>query len=231
MPRQPCRHWLLDTTHRRTHSAARVFVSIEEVSRHRTSVRAQQHFVDPPWNEPLDAEAAVLAVPEDALVRGFMTIPMIAEAKKLGMSWQPPRARYIPFNFYPLREHVQMLVWHCTALFPDLSLREALRKLGRGAPNALLGSTVGKVTMGSAEGVRDIVTAFTKAYELSLQPCSTEIIRDGRRHIIVSLASVPYFLDCHHVGAFEGAMKRAGVRGTVAINVLSNAAAHFLLEW
>jgi uncharacterized protein (TIGR02265 family) len=197
----------------------------------RPSVRSQLRFIEPPWGEPLDPEAVVRAVPEQAAVRGFMTMPMIAEAKAMGLLWRPPRERYLPFNFYPMREHVQILAWHAAGRFPELPLREALRKLGRGAPKALLGSTVGRVTMGSAEGVRDVVTAFVKAYELSLQPCRAEIVTAGRQHLIVSLAAVPYFLDCHHVGAFEGAMKWAETRGSVRVCVHDGASAHFLLEW
>jgi uncharacterized protein (TIGR02265 family) len=194
-------------------------------------VRSQLRFIDPPWDAPLDAAAVIRAIPEDAKVRGYMTMPMIAEAKELGLSWRAPRERYLPFNLYPLREHAQIVAWHSECRFPELPLREALRKLGRGAPSALLGSTVGKVTMGSAEGVRDILTAFVKAYELSLQPCSAEIVSDGRQHVVVSLASVPYFLDCHHVGAFEGALKCAGVRGAVTLCMMRADSAQFLLQW
>jgi uncharacterized protein (TIGR02265 family) len=197
----------------------------------RTSVRTKLQFVDPPWDAALDADAAILAIPEHAKVRGFMTIPMVDEARALGFSWRPPRSRYLPFELYPMREHAQILVWHAQERFPELSLRQGLRKLGRGAPNALLGSTVGRVTMGSAEGVRDIVTAFAKAYEVSLQPCRTHVEHEGGQHLIVSLDFVPYFLDSHQVGAFEGAMKRAGVRGSVTVCVLSETEAQLLLQW
>jgi uncharacterized protein (TIGR02265 family) len=188
-------------------------------------------FVEPPWNEPIDAAAVIRSVPQNALIRGYMTMPMIAVAKGRDPAWTGPRERYLPFNFYSLREHVEIMVALARAVYPDLPLREALRKLGRGAPNALLTTTVGKVTMGAAAGVQNLVEAFASGYEVSVRPCTAQIVSHGSRHVIVSLATAPYFLDCHHVGAWEGVLKYAGVRGTVKICVTDETSANYLLEW
>jgi uncharacterized protein (TIGR02265 family) len=164
-------------------------------------------------------------------VRGLLIAPMIAEAKRRGVTRPAPRERYVAFNLYPLREHARVLIDHCQDLYPDLTLRAALRKIGRAAPNAFLGSTLGKVTLAPAEGLPDIVSAFCKAYELSLEPGEAHVLEQGAKHMVVSLREVYHFLDCHHVGAFEGALKYAGVRGKVSIAVHSQAAADLLLEW
>lgn len=160
-----------------------------------------------------------------------MTAPMVTEGKRRRMTWQAPRERYIPFTLYPLREHARILVDYGGELFPKHSMRQVLRKLGRGAPDALLDSTLGKVTLGAAQGVRDIVAAFAKAYELSLQPGRAFITEEGHRQLVVKLEAVHYFLDSHHVGAFEGALNRAGVRGKVAVASLDGGSAELLLTW
>ncbi len=199
---------------------------------HSVSSRAPSpQFVEPPWGEPLDAEAEIAAIPEAAQVRGLLIAPMLADLKKRGWQKPLPRERYVGFNLYPLREHARLLVDTCHCAFSDKPLREALRKVGRAAPAAFGSSTLGKVTLGAAEGVHDIVTAFAKGYELNMQPGRAVVTESHRRHMIVSLSDVHYFLDSHHIGAFEGALKRAGVKGRVTIAPRGVAAAELLLQW
>ena len=188
-------------------------------------------FEEPPWTAPLDAEVEIRALPPTAQVRGVMIAPMFAAAKKRGTAASTARERYLSFTLYPLHEHVRLLVDSCEASFPELPLRQGLRKLGRGASDAFGASTLGKVTLGAAQGVHDIVTAFAKGYELNLQPGRASVIESGPRRIVVSLEEVHYFLDSHHVGAFEGVLKRAGVRGRVSIARRGRAAADLLLAW
>jgi uncharacterized protein (TIGR02265 family) len=189
-----------------------------------------RRFVEPPWDAPLDGERELLAIPESALVRGLLIAPMIAENKRRGIARQPPRPRYVTFNQYPLRELARVMLDHCHDVFPDLPLRTALRKIGRAAATAFVGSTVGKVTLGSAEGIHDVVAAFAKGYELSLQPGSATVIEQSAKHMIVTLDQVYHFIDSHHIGAFEGALKRAGVRGKITI-AARPPSADLLLEW
>ena len=46
-----------------------------------------------------------------------------------------------------------------------------------------------------------------------------------------SIPQIYYFLDSHHVGAFEGVLKFAGVRGEVLINPCGPGACDLLLTW
>jgi len=96
-------------------------------------------------------------------------IPVIEEAKRAGASLAK-RERYVPFQFYPLREHAQLMVEASSVVFPQLPLRQALRRLGRGAPRAFVASTLGRVVLQSAQGVIDVVTALAKGYELNMKP-------------------------------------------------------------
>ena len=194
-------------------------------------MRPQRNFVEPPHAEPFDVERELSSIPETARVRGLLIAPMIAEAKRRGVTRPAPRERYVAFNLYPLREHGRVLIEHCQDLYPNLTLRAALRKIGRAAPDAFLGSTIGKVTLAPAQGLHDIVSAFCKGYELSFEPGEASVLEHSPKHIVVALREVYHFLDCHHVGAFEGALKRAGVRGKVSIAVHGHGAADLLLEW
>jgi len=170
-------------------------------------------------------------MPDDVRVRGLLIMPMLAEVKRRGVTRAPPRERYVAFNLYPLRELARVLVDTSGDLFPDRSLRHGLRKLGRIAPTAFGATTLGKVTLGSALGVHAIVEAFAKGYELNIQPGRAVVMESNSRSIVVSLDDVYHFIDSHHVGAFEGALAHAGVRGTVKIAPRGSSGADLLLEW
>ena len=57
------------------------------------------------------------------------------------------------------------------------------------------------------------------------------MLESTRRRSVVRLEDIHYFLDSHHVGTFEGALKFAKVEGRVLIARRGRAAADLLLEW
>jgi len=188
-------------------------------------------FVEPPWNAPLDAEAMIASIPEVATISGMFLMPLALEAKRRGVALPSARERYVAFQAYPLREHARLLVETCRLLHGGRPLRQVLRKLGRGAPQALVASTLGKVVLGSVEGVHDVVRAMVKAYPLNLRPCHLAVLEASPGRAVVRLEDLHYFLDSHHVGAFEGVLRYAGVSGGVRIAKRGPAAADLLLEW
>lgn len=188
-------------------------------------------FVEPPWSAPLDPTVAIREIPETATISGMFLAPLVLEAKRRGYTLPSARDRYVPFQFYPLREHCRLLVETCERAYRDRSLRQALRKLGRGAPAALVASTLGKVVLGSAEGVEQIVTAMAKAYPLNARPSRVEVLEAVPGRAVIRFEDLFYFLDSHHVGAMEGVLKFAGVSGEVLIASRGPASADMLLSW
>lgn len=188
-------------------------------------------FVEPPWHAPLDTAAALRLIPETATISGMFLDPLAQQAKKLGVRLPSARDRYVSYKFYPLREHAQLLIETCEQLHSGRPLRQALRKLGRGAPRALLGSTLGKVVLGTAEGVESALRAMAKAYPLNARPCQVEVLEAAKGRAVVRLEEVTWFLDSHHVGTFEGVLRFAGVRGAVKIRARGPTSADLLCTW
>ena len=188
-------------------------------------------FREPPWNAPFDLEREIEAIPPSAQVRGMFILPVVQEAKRAKVSMTRARDRYLPFQFYPLREHARLLADIAAAVYPELSMRQALRKLGRGAPQAFSGSTLGRVLLQPAQGVEQTVGALAKGYELTLNPGRALVEERGPKCLDVTLQEIHYFVDCHHVGAFEGAMKFANARGRVKLQRISAAEAVLRLTW
>jgi uncharacterized protein (TIGR02265 family) len=188
-------------------------------------------FGEPPWDEPLDPQREIEAVPPNAQIRGMFILPIVAELRRLPVGTVKLRERYLPFEFYPLREHARLLVDASQQLFPKQPLRLGLRKLGRGAPNAFTTSTLGRVVLQSVEGVVAVASALAKGYELSLKPGRALVEIVGARALTVRFDEIYYFLDSHHVGAFEGAAKHAGERAHVRVLTHGAGSASLLLEW
>jgi uncharacterized protein (TIGR02265 family) len=156
---------------------------------------------------------------------------LVAGAKARGMALPSARERYTPFNFYPVTELACLLVEAADRFFPGRSPRHALRALGRAGPDAFLTSTLGKVTLGSTEGAQAAIAALANAYELNLRPSRVATLGSGPTWAVVRMDKVPYFLDSHHVGTFEGVLRFAGVQGTVRIASRSPSSADLLLAW
>lgn len=186
---------------------------------------------DPPWEEPLDAAATIERIPSSATMNGLFLAAVTDLAKARGARLPSARESYVPFRPYLLREHATLLVEAANACWPDRSLREGLRRIGRGAPRTLLRSTLGRVVLGSVDGAHEAIAAMAKSYPLQTKPCSVEVTRVSHGACIVHMREVMHFLDSHHVGVFEGVIRHAGVEGSVRIHATSWCDADLLCEW
>jgi uncharacterized protein (TIGR02265 family) len=187
--------------------------------------------VEPQWSASIDVDAVLRGLPPTATISGMFIAALVQEAKRVGVTLPSARERYVAFRFYPLIEHVQVLVETSQRVYPGVPLRQALRKLGRGAPNALLASTLGKVVLAAAASTHEVIDAMARAYPLNARPSFVTVLERAPQRAVVRLDEVHYFADSHHVGAFEGALKYAGVKGKVLISPRGKAAVDLLLEW
>jgi uncharacterized protein (TIGR02265 family) len=188
-------------------------------------------FQEPDWNAPINAARALAEIPSDAVIAGMFLQPIVSEAKRRGMQLPSARERYLPFSFYPQREHAALLLEACSALYPERPVRAALRSLGRAAPKALAATTVGKVVVGCEEGVHEIIAAFSRTYDINVRPAHAEVIDTRPNRSVVRLERVYFFVDCHHVGVYEGVLRYAQVRGTVLCAPAGPHTAELLIEW
>ena len=90
---------------------------------------------------------------------------------------------------------------------------------------------MGKVTLGSADGVHNAVAAIANTYSINVRPSECVISESKPTSMVLSLKEVHYFLDSHHVGVFEGTLRFAGVHGKVRIASHSQVSAELLLDW
>ncbi len=188
-------------------------------------------FTEPPWENPLDVEPYMRAVPHDATMTGMFLDGAAKLARDKGHTIRAARARYTPFQPYPLKEHCAILVEVAEAIFPRVPLREGLRRLGRGAPHVLMRSTVGRVVLGSVDGAIATIEAMARSYSMHMRPSTLCVEPAGPRAVIIRLTDVYTFLDSHNVGVFEGVLHHAGVNGTIRICSYSRTSADFMCAW
>lgn len=186
---------------------------------------------DPPWDEPLDAVALIQAIPSFATMTGVFLQAVVDRSRAHG-AHLPSRDHYVGFRRYPLREHATLLVDAARALWPGEPLRNALRRLGRGAPGALVQSIVGRVVLGSVDGPLEMLQAMAKSYAIHTSPGDVEVVPVGPRQVVVRMREIHHFVDSHHVGVFEGVLRLAAVDdGRVRIHRYSRIDADLLCEW
>lgn len=183
------------------------------------------------WDAPLEPEAELAAIPEDATIAGMFPMPLAAEAAKLGSPLPSALSRYAHFKFYPLRHHVTLMFEAAQVFFPQLSMRKALRKIGRGATPALLTSTLGRVVWATAITPATAIEALARSYAINLKPGEAELRAHDDGHAIVELRDIHYLLDSNHVGAFEGALRPFDRRASVRIHRLGPGHAELLVTW
>lgn len=195
-------------------------------------MESRDPFREPPWDAPLDVPAELRGISNHLTQKGMFLAPMVAEAKKRGIVLPSARDRYVPFHDYPLREHATLLSECAIAFYPDLSPRQALRRLGRAAYMAFLESTVGKVVWSTVNNdPHAALHGILRGYEIAVPGCSARLVETRPRAAVIRLERVPYFLDCHHVGCVEGALKSVGLEGKIKLRIKNTHTGDFLCEW
>lgn len=162
---------------------------------------------------------------------GMFPQSLVDAARGQGHVLESARERYLPFKFYPLREHVALLFEIAPLLFPQMSMRRGLRKIGRAAPKALLNSTVGRVVLASTFEPHVAVDSFVRAYNINMKSGTAELSESGPDWAVVRLTRINFLSDCHQVGTLEGFLRHVGVRTEVAFNELGSRGTEYLLRW
>jgi uncharacterized protein (TIGR02265 family) len=188
-------------------------------------------FASPPWSEPLDVPSALAVISPEATIAGMFFLAIVEGAKRRNVAIPGLRSRYLPFGFYPVSEFAPLLLAAAERFYPERSLRQGLRAIGKTGPSVFLESQLGKVTLGAAIGVHAAIEAIVKTYTINIRPCQSAISEVKPKSCVVNLRDVPHFLDSHHVGVFEGTLDYAQVNGNVRIASHSPTSADLLLEW
>ncbi|HKP62295.1 MAG TPA: DUF2378 family protein [Polyangiales bacterium] len=187
-------------------------------------------YVEPDWTSPIDFEARLSAVPEDAQVRG-MFLQLLLQAVhpetrvKLG-----PR-RYLAFKNYPLREYIGLLQLCCESM-PSVPAAECVRRLGRAVYPTYATTVTGTAIFAMAgNNFRRVAELAPAAYKIAIQPGTITVRSVSDTHAEVEFREVYNLPDFHQVGIWEGAMAVCRARGTIRVRAHDFSSADFAIEW
>jgi uncharacterized protein (TIGR02265 family) len=190
----------------------------------------------PSWDAPFDAEAYLRTVPPGAMIKGLFGATVSAAAKQRKLTLKRAAEKYLPFLDYPLVDHNRLLLECATTFWPDLPVRQGLRKIGRAAMASLLETTFGKALLGGLTQPDTVALALgslAKAFATTLSKPTPlfEVIETGDRSALLRLRDSWTFLDSQQVGIIEGLGKLCGVRVEVRLAIESPGSAEYSCSW
>jgi uncharacterized protein (TIGR02265 family) len=193
-------------------------------------------YVEPSCDAPLDAEAYLRAIPPGALIKGLFAATVNAAAKQRNLTLSRSADRYLPFLEYPLVDHNRLLLEAAKAFWPELPVRQGLRKIGRAAVTSLLETTFGKALLGgltNPDTVTLALTSLARAFTTTLSKPTpvVEVIETGPQSAILKMHDVWTFIDSQQVGIIEGLCKLCGVRAHVGVAIDGPASGEFACSW
>ena len=173
------------------------------------------HTID--WNAPIDVEALTRLVPANARVKGVFFHTAVKEAQeKTGRA--PGRPSYGALTDYPSEELVRVLAECARLLHPDLTLKLALRTLGRRVFENLKETTAGTFLFSVAgRNVRSAFKLVNRAYKLFSTNGTGSFVEGTDGSVTIELRNIWTFPDAYHIGIFEGAMAAYGAKADLTV--------------
>jgi len=182
----------------------------------------------PNVHAPLASRPLLARVPASAQARGVFFNFIVDELA--GAGHEEPRR--LPFKMYPISELMELSLRAAAILHPQAPVREGLRRIGRLSYSSLVSTTAGSVLF-SVAGLdfRIALTLASKAYALSMNHGTCEVVALHKRWAHLALRGIYNFVDASQVGVFEGAMDAYRVKGRVLVRTLDDTSADLLLQW
>jgi uncharacterized protein (TIGR02265 family) len=175
-----------------------------------------EHFAVPDFSRPFELSSYLANTPDDATCKGLFfqdVIKAVQSAGRASAALRLPQLarRYVAFSDYSLREHMELTSLVAGVLYPDVSTREGLRRLGWLVFPGFAESLVGKVIFTIFGYELDRVYELgPRSFPVSLSRGRAETERLGERHWRITFREIYGFLDCYYVGVIEGPIRRIG---------------------
>jgi uncharacterized protein (TIGR02265 family) len=188
-------------------------------------------FFVPDDASPFDPQPHILGVPSEHGVRGMFFNSIIDEAEARGVAISPAR-NYVDFKHYPVREWLELLLESAGRCHRGLSLRGAVRRMGRLAYPAFAASMVGRVMFGVlGNDIARVMKIASKGYDCSLTHAKVVIVANGAHSVRVRFEHSYAFIDAYQVGVFEGALAACKRRGEVHVRTDSVCEGEIFARW
>lgn len=174
-------------------------------------------FVAPDWNAPLDPQVYIERAAPLATAKGMFFAMVQRELKKAGKLSRVSSAEPIfrAFKDYPYVDLLKLEVEACEALFPKVSLREGLRRLGHCVFPMFLEHMIGRVLFGVVgRDPQQLLRLAAKGYAVAASHGTAKALEVNGTSGVLRLENVYNFPTAFHVGVVEGTLKHLDLRRT-----------------
>ena len=188
-------------------------------------------FEPPSFHAPVDVAAVIRQMPPGATAKGIFYRALVREGQSVGQHFDG-FGPYRDFKDYPLTEACRLLEEVGRRLYPDETLRSAIRRLGWVIFPTLLGTMPGRVVFGAlGNDMAAVVANAHKGFEISVNDGRCEVLRvaPGLGHL--RLTGFHLFPDCFLVGVFEGAFAHYGIEPEIHVRSTGRYDCEYLFFW
>jgi len=188
--------------------------------------------VSPDFTGPLEVTEYIQRVPRTATIKGMFISSLLDSLGAERARVPEGKHRYVAFKDYPLVDQVKLIATVAGILYPRLTQRQAIRRLGHSVYPTFAATLVGKVmfaAVGSDPGA--LVSVGSKAYQFSSNVGRAEVIELRDRYCLLNMQEMYNYLDCYQVGILEGALSVLGLKPRVRIRCDSLSAGVVELTW
>lgn len=145
---------------------------------------------------------------------------------ELPAALSPSRHRY-----FPMRNHMQLMVLAGVTAYPHLPAGEAIRRLGRLVIPAFARSPAGSIMMELARSWEAGLGVLARGYHIAQRPGEARVVDARRGYACLALRNIWSFGETYHRGVVEGLMEWCHVEGTTTAHKLSRYNTDILIEW
>lgn len=175
----------------------------------------------PPRSElDVDLEHAIKRLPPNATVKGMFVTNVVSQAPDGARGREAIYARagtsthkYVPFRDYPYADLIRVLGAVAEVKYPDLSLGQGVRELGKGFYEAFAGSMAGRVMFGLlGRDAERIMPLGYRGWQVCLNFGDIQSEKLGDRHVRYHFKHFPGMVETLDVGVVQGALDFCGER-------------------
>lgn len=187
-------------------------------------------FVAPDFAAPIDLARSLAVVPADAQVMGMFIIDIVKLLQEAGKPY--PQTKYSALTMYPWVDFIRLAAEAAPVLYPHVSQREGIRRLGQQAWRAWGETLVGKVMFGLLDGRVDLIAAAMPRVYTKAAPASTvEVLETSSATAVLRYKNMHGWVDCYQVGLWEGIVRACEREPSVWIKSRSPVDADLYVQW
>ncbi len=196
-----------------------------------SAVDLPEGFALPDWSAPFDPGPYFDCVPAEATSKGMFLQALVEEAHRRGVTL-PDEGPFQAFYDYPLARCMELTLEAAKLIHPDLSVREALRRIGRLSYGTFAESLIGRVVFGIAgRDMGRILKLASKGASIASTHGKIEVVDLQANTAMLRVSDVYVFAECFNTGIAESVFEVCGKQGIVAQRMSSLSDGEFWLQW